>query len=257
MLIKTKGIVLNQRNIGENDKIITILSKDYGIIEAVANNVKKANSKLSAGVQILSYSDFCIYKGKKYNTINSADIETVFYDLRLDVVKLSLAVYLCDLVSYIYVNDEKSWDYLKLLLNTLSLLEKGKKSDILLKAIFELRVLSLSGFMPDLVCCKQCGIYEEKLMFFLPVDSLLICSNCIGNIDDTAIKIPTPLPVITAMRYIIYSEDSKIFNLNVKGKTLQQLGVACEYFVLTHIEKNFKSLQMYKQMDNQLNYTDV
>lgn len=253
MIIKTKGIVLNQRNIGDNDKVITILSKDYGIIEAIANGLKQKNSRLSASTQPLCYAEFCIFKGKKYNSINSAEIENLFYDLRLDVVKLSLAVYLCDLTASISLNNDNSWVYLRLLLNTLSLLEKNKKDERLLKSIFELKILSLAGFMPDLVCCNKCGIYEDKLMYFLPVESKLICSNCIEMIPNTIISIPTPLPVVSAMRHIIYSEDDKIFNFNVKGKTLYQLNIVTEYFVLSHIERTFKSLDMYKKMYTQLN----
>lgn len=253
MIIKTKGIVLNQRDIGENDKVITILSKDYGIIEAIANNIKSQKSKLFAGVQLLSYSEFCIYKGKKYNTINSAEIEDLFYDLRVDVVKLSLAVYFCDLIISVFANEDNSWEYLKLLLNALFLMQNNKKSEKLLKSIFELKLMSISGFMPDLVCCKKCGVYEEKIMYFFPTHSNIICSNCIEMTDSCDIKIPTPLPVLKAMRYIIYSEDSKLFNINVKGNTLNQLNIITEYFVLSHTQKHFKSLDIYKDINNQLN----
>lgn len=248
MLIKTKGIVLNQRNIGENDKVITILSKDFGIIEAIANGAQRNNNKLSASTQPLCYAEFCIYKGKKYNSINSAEIENLFYDLRLDVVKLSLAVYLCELTASISLNGENSWTYLRLLLNTLSLLEKNTKDEKLLKSIFELKLLSLAGFMPDLVCCNNCGVFEDNLMFFLPIDSKLLCSNCIETMSEDIVSIPTPLPVVSAMRHIIYSEDNKLFSFNVKGKTLQQLNIVTEYFVLSHIERTFKSLDMYKKM---------
>lgn len=253
MIIKTKGIVLNQRDIGENNKIITILTKDFGILEAIANGVKKGNSKLSASTQPLCYAEFCIYKGKKYNSINSAEIEHLFYDLRLDVVRLSLAVYLCDLTSSVSLHLENSWVHLRLLLNTLSLLEKNKKDYNLLKSIFELRLLSLVGFMPNLVCCTECAIFETKLMYFSPVECNLICSNCIYNVNDDKMYIPAPLPVISAMRHIIYSKDNEIFNFNVKGKTLQQLNIVTEYFVLSHIERTFKSLDMYKKMYYQLN----
>lgn len=68
-----------------------------------------------------------------------------------------------------------------MLLNTLHLLEEDKKDMELLKSIFELRALAISGFMPDLVGCQSCGEYVKDSMFFLPVDGMIICSDCMSD----------------------------------------------------------------------------
>lgn len=250
MLIKTQGLVIKQRNLGENDRMITILTKEYGIIEASARGVKRMKSPLAASTQLLCYAEFCIFQGKKYQSINSAETIRSFYDLRLDVVKLSLASYFCDLTSFLSLESERSWVYLRFMLNTLALLEQEKKAPELLKCIFELKAMSLSGFMPDLTGCSQCMKYEEAAMLFLPVQSVLLCGDCFGKIrfPENGLKYTVTAPVLYAMRHIIYSDDKKLFSFDLKGDSLKQLSFISENYVLIHLDRPFKTLDVYKQM---------
>lgn len=252
MQIKTAGIVLKQRNIGENDRIITILSKDLGLIEASAKNVKSAKSTIGAAVQILTYTDFCLYKGKSGYIINGADIIDTFYDLRLDVVKLSLAGYFCELTAYLCnFEDEKAKEYLKLILNTLHFLQKDNAISDRLKSIFEFRSLSIAGFMPNLLCCIECATYECDNMFFLPVDGILMCEDCYEKFNfngDKTIRYPLTCHTLSAMRYIIFSDFKKLFNFNITGISLKQLCFITQEYTKLHTEANFKSLEMYKSL---------
>jgi DNA repair protein RecO (recombination protein O) len=249
MLIKTEGLVLKQRNIGENDRMIVILTKDRGIIEASARGVKRIKSPLAGATQVLCYSQFCIFQGKKYDTINSAETVYPFYSLRLDVEKLALATYFCDLTSYLSPHGESSWGYLRFLLNTLYLLEQDKKDAVLLKSIFELRMLSLGGFMPDLTCCCDCMKYEDTQMYFDPVACVLLCSDCVKNHSNSnEIRYTVPPAVLYAMRHIIYSDENKVFQFSLKGDSLKQLEFITENYAKIQIDYQFKSLEIYKQM---------
>ena len=258
MLIKTQGLVLKQRNIGENDRILVILSRDRGIMEVSARGVKRIRSPLAAGSQVLCYSEFCIFQGKKYDTLDSAEIIHPFYDLRLDVTRLSLATYFCDLAHYLSPQKDNAWGALRLLLNTLSLLERQKRAMPLLKAIFELRMLSLSGFMPDLVGCCRCGEYEKEGMYFLPLEAKLICAACLEQaVPDPArrgmpLKYTAPLPVLHAMRHIIYAEDDRLFQFQLKGDSLDQLECICENYTRIQTEQTFRSLDIYLQTAQEL-----
>lgn len=249
MQIKTQGIVIKQRNIGENDRIITILSRDLGIIEATARGSKSIRSAIGAAVQIFSYGDFCLFKGKSNYIVNSAETIESFYQLRLDVVKLSLAGYFCELLNYLSKTaDEHSEVYLKLILNTLHFLQEEKRNQTLLKSIFEMRALSIAGFMPNLICCSECAAYEKEKMFFFLLEGTLVCDDCIavsGYNTERAIQIPVSMAVLSAMRHIIFSEFEKLFSFNLSGLSLEQLNYVTEHYMLLHTEAKFNSLEMY------------
>lgn len=250
---KTRGIVLKQRSIGENDRILTVLSADLGVIEVSARGVKSVRSALSAPAQILAYSELCLYRGKQsYYILDSAEIQEAFYKLRLDVVKLSLATYLCELCGYLSPGAENASDFLRLLLNTLYLLQEEKQSPAVLKSVFELRALSVGGFMPNLVGCVDCGEYEKPEMLFMPLAGVLVCSDCFPSSPyhrEDVIKSAMPAPVLAAMRHIVFSESERIFSFKLASSSLYQLAQVTEGYVKLHTEGKFNSLELYHQLE--------
>lgn len=73
---------------------------------------------------------------------------------------------------------EEAEEYLKLFLNCLHLLEQKKRTVDFIKPVFELRMLTMSGYMPDLVGCQQCGEYEAEGFYFFPATGTLVCTDC-------------------------------------------------------------------------------
>ncbi len=249
MLINTKGLVLKCRNVGENDKIITILSKEYGLIQASVKNAKTVKSGLSGICQVLSYNEFCLFKGKGNYIVNSAETIASFFSLCNDVVSFSLSGYWCELISYVCNdNDDNSEKYLSLLLNTLYFLKEKRREKGLLKSIFELRLLSIAGFMPNLVCCNACAKYEDKLFYFLPLEGVIVCKDCFVK-NEGQVYFEISNSVLIALRHIVFSEDNKIFSFNLTGQSLKKLNLITEYYVKIHTKAEFNSLQMYNALN--------
>jgi DNA repair protein RecO (recombination protein O) len=230
----------------DQDKKLLILTEDMGLIEAIARKVNGARSALSAAAEVLAYSDFCLYAGKGGYIVNSADLLQNFYDLRMDLTKLSLASYFCELTRFILPDRDNGGSCLKLLLNTLWLLEKGKRSPSLLKAVYELRLLTLSGFAPDFSGCVRCG--EENNLIFFPLDGTLLCTECVGSMPPDRPRMPLPQPVFLAMRYICEAPDEKLFSFRLNPDSEKALGIATEYFTLCQTAGQFKSLDFYKTL---------
>ena len=122
MYIKTDGIIIKEQTIGESDRLVTILTRKEGVIRAFARKAKSLKDSKSASTGLLAYSDFSIFKGKDKYIIDSAELTEVFFNLRNDIVKLSLAQYFCEL-SYLLVPEETdSEEYLRIVLNSLHFL---------------------------------------------------------------------------------------------------------------------------------------
>ena len=253
MQIKTTGLVLKHRNIGENDRIVTFLTADLGVVEVSARGVKSVRSPLSGAAQLLAYSELCLYKGRQsYYILNSAETVTSFYELRLDVEKLALDTKFCQLAGCLSPGAETAGEFLRLLLNTLHLLQEGKLPARQLKSIFELRALSVGGFMPNLVGCTLCGEYQKPRMAFLPLEGLLLCGDCFpGSAYDRegTILAALPEPVLAAMRHIVFSQPERLFSFRLAGESLNQLSSVTEEYTLLHTEGVFKALELFHQME--------
>ena len=246
MLINTDGLVIMEQNIGESDRLITILTRDEGIIRAFVPGAKKLKNKNAVATQLLSYSHLVLYKGRDKYIINDAEAEEIFFSLRFAVEKLSLAQYFCELTLAFAPEQAEAGGFLRLLLNALYFLANDKMDPSLIKPVVEMRMLAMAGYMPDLIACKKCGQYETHEMFFLPYQGLLYCKGCCPTYE--AKKILLDRGAVTALRHTIYAEFSKIFSFTLSKAAQAKLSEASEQYVIARAEKRFKTLEFYHQI---------
>lgn len=249
---KASGIILRQRNIGENDRMLTILTAGLGLIEGSARRSKATNSPLAAATQLFSYSELCLYRGRQsYYIIDTAEICEGFYGLRTDVEKMALAGYFCELTARLSPAPDSCAELLRLLLNCLAFLEKDRLDPLLIKPLYELRGLSVGGFMPNLVGCALCGEYEKAQMNFLPLEGILVCGDCYArspyNVEST-IRAGLPPAVLAAMRHIVFAEPERLFSFRLAKESLALLNQLSEAYVRLQMETDFKSLDVYHEL---------
>ena len=145
---KTRGLILREMTLGESDRLVTVLTEDQGVIRAFARRAKNLSDGKNAATSLLCYSRLDLYRGRERYIINSAIPIETFFGLRSDIVALALAQYLCQFTEELVPEGPDSGEYLRLVLNTLHFLSEGSRPPELLKALIELRMLSMSGFMP-------------------------------------------------------------------------------------------------------------
>lgn len=245
MLIQTKAIVIKENNVGETDRLVTLLTEKAGVIRAFARGARSVKSKALSATRLFCYSQMSIWASSDKYVIREAEPKEVFFGLRNDISKIALAQYFAQLLIELAPSEENADDYLKLILNCLHFLEKGAKPAAQLKSIFELRLLSMAGYMPALEACAKCGTFESKQMYFVPRTGELFCDNChIGGV-------PLSISVVSAMRYIIYSDFKKVFSFELTDDALKELEKISESFLLEQTDKKFTTLDFYKLMNGE------
>lgn len=244
MNFKTQGLVIREQHTGESDRIITVLTRDRGIIRAFANRARRLNNKNASATQLLSYSNFGIYRSRDAYIIDQAEPLEVFFELRGDLEKLSLAQYFCELAMLLAPQEEGAEDFLRLVLNSLHILVKGSRSQALVKAVFEMRILSLAGYMPDLVCCEGCKVYEADVMYFLPCSGKIVCRDCFVAGSQEALALGRG--VLTALRHSIYAKSDRLFSFALPKAAQEVFGQAAERYLLCNVDKSLSTLDFYK-----------
>ena len=247
MKISTDGLIIGEQNIGDQDRLITVLTRKKGVIRAFVKNCRSLKSSKGSATRLLCYSRLVLYVSRDSYIIDDAVCEEMFIKLRTDIVNMSLAQYFCELSGFLAPKETNAEDYLRLLLNALYLLCNNKRPPAVIKSAVELRMLCFSGYMPDLVCCNSCKEYEAKVMYFLPKSGKLICDDCIHDINEQSIKIG--MGVTTAMRYCIYAEQNKMFNFKLSDNGLKLLESCCEQYIFYTTSHNFKTLEFYKTIN--------
>ena len=241
MQTKTQGLVIREQTVGESDRLVTLLTADYGLVKAFVRRAKNIKSNHVSATSLFAYSEFTLYRSREAYVVDNAVANEVFFDLRKDINALSLAQYFVQLAYFLCTEEQPAPDTLRLLLNALHLLCKGKKSHKLIKSVVELRMLALGGYMPNLLACYRCGTYESEVMYFDVQEGCIYCKDCFRNNALTA-----PLGVITAMRYICLSDLGKVFSFNIGEENMNILSDITEKYTLSRIDGRLTTLDFYK-----------
>lgn len=248
MTIKTRGIVLAQMPLSSQDKKLTLLTSDLGLMDVVAKNARGKKSQSAAATEVLAYSEFCLFKGKTRYILDAADLENNFFRLREDLTKLSLAAYFSELCRFVLPSEDNGGECLRLMLNTLHLLEQDKRTAAFLKAVFELRLLTLCGFAPNMEDCMVCGESEREEFFFLPGEGRLVCSGCRGKLTPDTFCLPMPPGIRMAFAHVVQSKERAIYSFRLSPEGEAAFAAAAEAFAVFHIGGQFKSLTFYKSL---------
>ena len=244
MQTRTKGLIIREQTIGESDRLVTLLSDEFGLIKAFVRRAKSIKSQNLSATSLFAYGEFTIYRGRDAYVIDSASPIEVFFELRSDIERLALAQYFAQLTYFLGSEEQPSHEMLRLILNALHLLCKGKKNTKLIKAAVELRMLCLGGYMPDLLACYRCGEYESDPMFFDISEGCLYCKDCFRNNALTA-----PLGAVTAMRFICLSDDiSRVFSFTLSDENLDILADISEKYLISRVEGKLTALEFYKSL---------
>ncbi len=241
MRISTKGLVIREQTTGESDRLVTLLTADYGLVRAFVRRAKQMKSRMNSATSLFAYGDFSLYRSKDAFVVDDAVATEVFFGLRKDIERLSLAQYFAQLAFELGAEEQPCEELLRLTLNSLHLLCKGEKSLMQIKAVFELRAMCLGGYMPGILACDNCGTYETPLMYFDTLEGKIYCENC-----PKAGAIPLPKTVITAVRFICLTEPSKIFSFSLSDENMKLLSDVAEKYMLSRVQRKLSALEFYK-----------
>jgi len=237
----TEALVIKEMNVGESDRLVTLFTRDLGIIKAFASGAKNIKSKKGAATSLLTYSSFTILDKKGTYRIYEATPIAQFFSLGSDIETLTLSQYFCELAYEFGEEGKPSPELLRLILNSLHFLTKEKRYPPLIKAITELRCAVISGYSPDLVACQSCGEFEKDIMYFNTDEGYLVCKDCKENCQG----MPITLTELSAMRHIVYSEFAKLYSFEIPNENADRLSKVTQKYITVQTDYKFSALEFY------------
>jgi len=238
-----KGIVLRAVDTKESDKILTVLTSG-GKVPVVAKGARSRKSRVTACTQLLAYSELTLSESRGWQYLSEGNSIELFEGVRQDIELLSLASYFAELTEAAALENMESGEILSLLLNALYALGSLKKSPALVKAAFELKLMSLIGFEPLADACAYCGRPDPEEPV-LDVREGVICCRACGK-GERGLAMPLSPGALAAMRRVLYGDAKKLYSFSLAEDDLKKLGDASETYVHTMLERGFGTLDFYK-----------
>ena len=256
MLTEVRGLVIRTVDIKETDRLITIFTEQMGAVTALARGARSLKSRKMAATMQFCYGSFVLYTREDKTWVKEAELIESFFDIRQTIEGLALAGYIAEVLSDVTVAEAER-DLLRLSLNSLYAIAKGKYDLEKIKAVFEIRCASILGFMPDVLECESCG--EKSGEFFFDImGGHIECAACRAAARESGALDADPhesrvIAVLSegakiALGYAIYSPLERVFSFTVGDDDMRLFARAAEEYLLNHLGHSFKTLDFYNDV---------
>lgn len=171
------GITFKQIDINEADRIISVLTKYHGRVDAVAKGVRKIASRKGGNIDIMNKTKFSFANGKELDIVLEAELIDSYQHLKQKLSSTSILFYICELLDKFLQTgsrERETYDLTDLLLEVL----KKYKSNLPLAA-FELKIMAIQGYEPSLETCIKCNkpLGESQSFNLSPNSTGLLCAE--------------------------------------------------------------------------------
>ncbi|NPV09598.1 MAG: DNA repair protein RecO [Anaerolineae bacterium] len=177
-LYRTTGVVLRRRDFDEADRLITVLTPDRGKVTLLAKGARKINSRKAAHVDLFRQVDLLVHRGRSFGIVSQAETVRAFPHIGSDLARMAAAHYLAELADTFVGEGQESRGVYDLLVAVLDWLEAGGDPR-LIQRYFELHLLDLEGYRPQLYRCLHCDRWlEEETNLFDAASGGVYCPSC-------------------------------------------------------------------------------
>lgn len=239
--IKLSGVILVENNMGDFDKMLTMLTPNLGKIGCSARGARRPKSLLLSGTQFLCFGEYMLFKSGDNYSINSCETIELFYNIRTDLDKLTYATYITKIVNDVTTENQNSYNTLKLFLNTLYVISETDKNLDFITTVFKLRLLKIIGFAPNIRECTSCKT-KENISHFSFIDNGFKCNSCARQ-DTGAVEVSEPTQ--NAIKYIMVADPKKIFSFQLSEKYMKELELVANIYLNEKLEKEYKLEKLF------------
>ena len=244
---KKNGLVIQESDFGENDKLLIILTERYGKVPVIAKGAKSVRNRHMACCQLFTYASFNLRKKGNYYYITESDLIESYYEIRTDIVKVALASFICDVVNDVCQEGNDEDIVLKLALNTLFAIAKNVKPLEFIRACFEMRIASELGYTPNIEACKKCGckLYDNICLDI--IDGVAECEKCRSELhltNDPFLErgLEKPIAIISeavslAIQYVCLCKQERFLSFSLDESECASFYSVCERFLLQFLSK--------------------
>ena len=255
------GLILRETPVGDNDKLLTVLSARDGKFTLSAKGARSVRSKFLSVCRLFTYGNFEYYEKNDRRWLSGGSANESFFGICEDLEGLSLAAYVAQIADDITGEGVDASDTLRMTLNTLYCIEKKKKPLWQIKSVYELFAVRESGMSPDLSSCCRCGKSEGGEFWLDVMNGALLCGECmkkqsgglpLPEFDEYSVRnifIPIDATSLGAMQYILSAPIERIFAFSISDKeSIDRLSRATETYMLNHLDRNFDTLDFYRSV---------
>ncbi|GAC1360876.1 MAG: DNA repair protein RecO [Ktedonobacteraceae bacterium] len=251
----TEAIILKHTDLGEADRILTLLTPYKGKVRAIAKGSRRPISKKAGHLELLCYSKLQLAVGRNLDIVTQAQASENFFHLRNELWHMTCGFYLAELVDRFIEDDTEHQDVYNLLLGSLRVLdldaegaqqrraqgisptEHDHDRTTLLLRYFEMYLLSFIGYEPVLRSCAHCKAeLKAEENGFTPVLGGALCPNC-SHLWSQSLSVNA----LKVLRILQRTEWGKVPPFRLDVRLQAEIEAAMHGLLRYHLERDLKS----------------
>ncbi len=244
-LYRVEAIVIRRRDWDEADRLLTLYTREQGKLQAVAKGVRKPASRKSGHVELFTRAQLLVARTRSIHIVTQAETIQAFRVLRESLEASTLAHYFAELLDRFTGEGESDpalFDLLSLALGWLCEAEDFR----LVARFYELRLLDLTGFRPDLHDCPKCGKQLKPVEnYFSSMQGGVLCPGC-GRDRRDAFRLS-----LTAFKVLRYGQTrswDQFRRLRLSPELHAEVERVLYQYLLFVLERNLKSVEFLRQL---------
>lgn len=236
---RSEAIVLRRVDFGEADRLLTLYSREFGKIKALAKGARKPQTRKTGHVELFMRTAFMFAQGKSIDIITQAEMVEAYPALREDLVRTTYAAYSAELLDSFTPDGECDIRKYELLANALGWIADSDNLRLVAR-YYELHLLSLAGYQPQLFHCVNCTerITEQDQFFSAELGGVL-CPDCREQ-DRSAQAITAA--AVKLLRYLQTRDWETVKMVHLRSSLHLELEGIMHYYLRYVLEHNLKTV---------------
>ncbi len=254
---RTDAIILNRRDFGESDRLLTLFTPDHGKIRAIAKGARKPKAKLSGHVELFARSDVIIHRGRNLDILTQAELTEPYRGLREDLRRGAYANYAAELLDRFTADEDiNQAELFDLLHQTLQRIAEADDPPLATR-FYELHLLDLVGFKPELLECvvTRAALLPEP-QFFSYDEGGVVSRAAAAQLQHSLI--PLELPTLKLLRHLQRNADSfeQVDSLRISNEQHAQAERVMLGYIVHLLESKLQSIDFIQRLRRNSQYVE-
>lgn len=244
-LYRTEAVVLRRRDLGEADRLLTVFTPHAGKLVLQAKGIRKPTSRKAGHLELFNHSHLLVARASTWDLITQAEVIHAFATLHSEMLRANYAYVVAELVDKFTEEHDENQPLFDLLVTTLQRLDTQPKLDVNLR-FFEMRLLGLVGYQPQLFHCVRChDELQPAENFWSHAGGGAVCPRCGEGQPDV---VALPLPVFKLLRYLQTQDYDAVMALAPSTTLNFQTERLLQHYMMFVLERNLQSVEFLRRI---------
>jgi DNA repair protein RecO (recombination protein O) len=181
---RVEAIVLRHADWGEADRLLWLFTRELGKVKVIAKGVRKPRSRKAGHLEPFTRTELVLAQGRDFPIVTQAEAIDAYLEIHADLVRVAYALYVIELIDRFTYEEGENFALFRLLSDTLKRINQEAESTFAVR-YYEIRLLDLVGFRPQLFQCVNCGSeIQPEDQYFSFEQGGVICPQCAPKVNE-------------------------------------------------------------------------